>query len=167
MHLDYDFLSSKLGLILLATQHNTLCWLSVGEDKTVLLDELQQQYPRAVLQQNNQLNPIYAQALQQYFADATIPASLPLAPLGTPWQQRIWQELQKIPSGQHLSYSGLAERCGKPKAARAAASACAQNPISLFIPCHRIIAKSGALGGYRWGLDKKQWLLNWEKKDRA
>ena len=149
MHLDYDFLPSKLGLILLATQHNTLCWLSVGEDKSVLLDELQQQYPRAVL--------------QQYFADATIPASLPLAPLGTPWQQRIWQELQKIPSGQHLSYSGLAERCGKPKAARAAASACAQNPISLFIPCHRIIAKSGALGGYRWGIDKKQWLLNWEK----
>lgn len=154
MKLDYNFLLMPVGLILLATEHNQLCWLSIGDEKTVLLQELQQQphYLNAKLQRNHALNLEMAE-------------SLVLAPRGTAWQQQVWQALQQIPKGTTISYTELAQRCAKPKAARAVASACAKNPISLFIPCHRVIAKSGKLGGYRWGVERKKWLLNWEKSE--
>lgn len=152
MKLDYNFLLMPVGLILLATEHSQLCWLSIGDDKAELLQELQQQphYVNAQFQHNEALNLGGAE-------------SLPLAPRGTAWQQKVWQELQQIPKGTTISYTELAQRCGKPQAARAVASACAKNPISLFIPCHRVVAKSGALGGYRWGIARKQWLLDREK----
>lgn len=152
MKLDYNFLLMPVGLILLATEHNQLCWLSIGDDKAALLQTLQQQpyYMNAQLQHNENLTLEMAK-------------SLPLAPRGTAWQQQVWQQLQQIPKGTTISYTELAQRCDKPQSVRAVASACAKNPIALFIPCHRVVAKSGALSGYRWGVARKEWLLNWEK----
>lgn len=168
MHLDYHFIPSAFGLVLLATQHNQLCWLSIGSEKEALLLDLQQSYKSASLTENPTPHPIYAHALNRYVESGQIQSELDLQPKGTPWQKRVWRELQKIPAGTTISYSDLALRCGNPKAARAVASACANNPIALFIPCHRIIGKSGTLNGYRWGVDLKQRLLNWEqKKDRV
>jgi methylated-DNA-[protein]-cysteine S-methyltransferase len=89
-------------------------------------------------------------------------AALTLDPQGTPFQLRVWQELRRIPWGQTISYGELARRVGNPKAARAVGQANAVNPIPLIIPCHRVIAADGSLGGYSSGLERKRWLLHHE-----
>jgi methylated-DNA-[protein]-cysteine S-methyltransferase len=101
--------------------------------------------------------------LTAYFQGApTDFASLTLDPRGTPFQLRVWQELRRIPWGQTISYGELARRVGKPKASRAVGQANAVNPIPLIVPCHRVIAADGSLGGYSSGLDRKRWLLRHE-----
>ena len=81
---------------------------------------------------------------------------------GTPFQQRVWQELVRIPFGTTITYRQLAERVGKPTAARAVGHANGRNPISILVPCHRVIGADGKLTGYAGGVDKKEWLLAWE-----
>ncbi len=83
--------------------------------------------------------------------------------IGTPFQNIVWQTLQKIPSGHIRTYSDIAVQIGRPKAIRAVATACAKNPIALLVPCHRVIGKNGKLTGYYWGLDRKKALLELEK----
>jgi len=101
--------------------------------------------------------------LSTYFAGVpTDFASLSLDPRGTPFQLRVWQELRRIPWGQTISYGELARRVGNPKASRAVGQANAVNPIPLIIPCHRVIAGDGSLGGYSSGPDRKRWLLRHE-----
>ena len=89
-------------------------------------------------------------------------AALTLDPRGTPFQLRVWRELRRIPWGQTISYKELARRVGSPKASRAVGQANAVNPIPLIIPCHRVIAADGSLGGYSSGPDRKRWLLRHE-----
>jgi AraC family transcriptional regulator of adaptative response/methylated-DNA-[protein]-cysteine methyltransferase len=89
---------------------------------------------------------------------------LPLDVSGTAFQYQVWQVLQKIPYGQTRSYSQVAEAIGNPKAVRAVATACASNPVALAIPCHRVVRSNGELSGYRWGVEKKQKLLEQERK---
>jgi methylated-DNA-[protein]-cysteine S-methyltransferase len=102
-------------------------------------------------------------ALSKYFATgATDFADLPLDLKGTPFQQKIWQELQRIPGGRTISYKELARRAGSPQACRAAGQANGRNPVPIIVPCHRVIAADGSLGGYSSGLDKKRWLLQHE-----
>jgi len=103
------------------------------------------------------------QAFADYFNGVpTDFAALTLDPHGTPFQLRVWQELRRIPSGSTISYAELARRVGNPKARRAVGQANAVNPIPLIIPCHRVIAADGSLGGYSSGLDRKRWLLRHE-----
>ena len=106
-----------------------------------------------------------AQVLKEYFAgrDPTL-GRLALDLKGTPFQLKVWEELAKIPWGRTISYGELAARLGRPKAARAVGRACAANPIPILIPCHRVIARDGALGGYSAGLERKRRLLAHEKK---
>ncbi|OGR31035.1 MAG: hypothetical protein A2139_08485 [Desulfobacca sp. RBG_16_60_12] len=102
-------------------------------------------------------------ALADYFRGVpTDFAALTLDPRGTPFQLRVWPELRRIPWGQTISYKELARRVGSPKASRAVGQANAVNPIPLIIPCHRVIAADGGLGGYSSGLDRKRWLLRHE-----
>jgi O-6-methylguanine DNA methyltransferase len=104
-----------------------------------------------------------AQALEDYFTGK--PAhfeSLDLNLQGTPFQLRVWQELRRIPHGATISYKDLASRVGRPKTARAVGQAVGANPIPILIPCHRVIAADGTLGGYSSGLDRKRWLLRHE-----
>ncbi len=103
-------------------------------------------------------------ALEDYFGGK--PASfkdLPLDLAGPPFHMRVWQELMKIPPGETISYQEMARRVGNPKAARAVGQACGANPVPLIIPCHRVIASDGTLGGFGSGLDHKKWLLAHEK----
>ena len=89
-------------------------------------------------------------------------ADLPLAPRGTPFQRRVWRQLCGIPYGSTIFYGELARRVGQPKASRAVGQATGANPIPLIVPCHRVIAADGSLGGYSSGLDRKLWLLRLE-----
>ncbi len=112
------------------------------------------------------LSPLVAAvkgALSRYFADGAADfAGLTLDLQGTPFQLRVWRELQRLPQGRAISYRELAERAGAPKAFRAVGQANGKNPIPIIIPCHRVIAADGSLGGYSSGLDKKRWLLHHE-----
>jgi O-6-methylguanine DNA methyltransferase len=107
-----------------------------------------------------------AQALEDYFHGNPAPfPALDLDLQGTPFQLRVWQELRKIPYGETVSYQELARRLKNPKASRAVGRACGANPIPLIIPCHRVIAGDGSLGGFSSGLARKRWLLEHEKVD--
>ena len=90
--------------------------------------------------------------------------NLPLDIQGTVFQQQVWQALQAIPTGSTLSYRELANKIGNPKAVRAVAGACASNKIAVAIPCHRVIGSDGTLTGYRWGIERKEALLEREAK---
>ncbi|MBK9001280.1 MAG: methylated-DNA--[protein]-cysteine S-methyltransferase [Myxococcales bacterium] len=110
--------------------------------------------------------PLLAQAraeLDEYFAGERERFDVPLAPEGTAFQRQVWRALAEIPHGQTRSYAEIAARIGRPTATRAVGAANGQNPIAILIPCHRVLASSGALRGYRWGLDKKEALLVHER----
>src|SRR5262245_22449374 len=102
--------------------------------------------------------------LGEYFAGERQAFDLRLKLTGTPFQQRVWQELVRIPFGTTITYAQLAQRVGKPTASRAVGHANGRNPISIIVPCHRVIGADGKLVGYGGGMDKKQWLLTWERR---
>jgi methylated-DNA-[protein]-cysteine S-methyltransferase len=102
--------------------------------------------------------------LKAYFAGELKKFDLPMSLEGTPFQKRVWEELQRIPYGQTISYQELAQRVGNPKASRAVGSANGKNPVAVIVPCHRVIATGGTLGGYGGGLERKEWLLEHETR---
>jgi methylated-DNA-[protein]-cysteine S-methyltransferase len=102
--------------------------------------------------------------LDEYFAGERTTFDLPLNPAGTPFQQVVWEALRAIPYGEVFSYGEIAEQIGKPGAARAVGLANGRNPISVIVPCHRVIGASGSLTGYGGGLERKQLLLDLEAR---
>ncbi len=102
--------------------------------------------------------------LREYFDGGRRGFDLPLAPAGTDFQRRVWQELGRIPYGETLSYGGLARRVGRPGASRAVGAANGRNPLAVVVPCHRVIGADGALTGYGGGLPVKQALLDLERR---
>jgi methylated-DNA-[protein]-cysteine S-methyltransferase len=103
-----------------------------------------------------------AMQMEEYFAGKRMEFDLPLKPEGTEFRQKVWSHLQQIPFGETISYHILAKRLGDPKCIRAAGSANGKNPVSIIIPCHRVIGSDGKLIGYAGGLWRKKWLLNHE-----
>jgi len=97
--------------------------------------------------------------LGQYLAGERASFELPLASEGTPWQRRVWDELRRIPFGETITYGALAARLGAPRAARAVGLANGRNPVSIVVPCHRVVGSTGSLTGYGGGLPAKGWLL--------
>jgi methylated-DNA-[protein]-cysteine S-methyltransferase len=102
------------------------------------------------------------QQLAEYFAGKRRDFDLPLAPRGTSFQERVWNEIARVPYGKTISYGELAKRAGAPGQARAAGAATGRNPVGVVIPCHRIVGADGSLTGYAGGLDRKQRLLELE-----
>ncbi len=107
--------------------------------------------------------PETKQQLSAYFAGTLTEFDLPLQMQGTVFQQCIWETLRTIPYGTTLSYGELAQQIGQPKASRAVGSANGRNPMSIIVPCHRVIGANGKLTGYGGGIERKQWLLNHER----
>jgi methylated-DNA-[protein]-cysteine S-methyltransferase len=108
----------------------------------------------------------FAQALEQleeYFAGRLTEFDVPLAFVGTPFQRLVWEALRQIPYGQTVSYGQLADRLGRPAAARAVGLANGHNPISIIVPCHRVVGAKGDLTGYGGGLERKRHLLDFER----
>lgn len=114
-------------------------------------------------QKNNIIDECVGQ-LDAYFAGKLREFDLPLNPIGTEFRRVVWTALQTIPYGETLSYGGLAAKIGKPSASRAVGGANNKNPISIIIPCHRVIGADGAMVGYGGGLENKIWLLEHEKR---
>ena len=150
-----------LGVVWLAASPRGLCWLSLEPDAQRALGQLQSRFGEYLLEDPQGLAPYFA-AVQAYLAGTPLP-DLPLDLRGTPFQQEVWQTLQRIPLGQTRSYQEVAIGIGRPNAFRAVAQACARNPVALVVPCHRVVQTGGGLGGYAYGLAAKRFLLDLEK----
>ena len=151
---------TALGQMLLAATDKGICRLSFDEDETSLV----QRFPNAtIVAGGSALEELVSGAIAAIEHPAQMP-DLPLDIAGTAFQQAVWKELQRIPPGETRTYSDIATAVGKPKAVRAAGSANGANNVAVLIPCHRVIRSDGSLGGYAYGLDRKEKLLSAERK---
>jgi AraC family transcriptional regulator of adaptative response/methylated-DNA-[protein]-cysteine methyltransferase len=156
--------SSPIGRIMVAATGRGLCFVQIGETDEGLLALLREEFPLAAIdpEASSALAPIMAAA--RAVAEAKpLPADLPVDIRGTAFQWRVWRALTSIPRGQTRSYAEVAKAIGRPSAARAVARACATNPLSLVVPCHRVVGSNGTLTGYRWGVSIKKALLDKER----
>jgi methylated-DNA-[protein]-cysteine S-methyltransferase len=119
--------------------------------------------PDASWKQSDASFSIVRGQLAEYFAGTRQQFDVPLKVDGTPFQQRVWQELVRIPFATTITYGQLAQRVGMPTGSRAVGNANGRNPISIIVPCHRVIGANGKLTGYAGGVEKKEWLLDWER----
>jgi AraC family transcriptional regulator of adaptative response/methylated-DNA-[protein]-cysteine methyltransferase len=156
----YASAPTSLGFVLVAATDRGVCKIGFGDDAVALADELRSEFANAELVEDPaRLAPFIAQ-VDAYLHGTRQRFDLPLDIAATAFRQRVWDALRRIPYGETRSYSEIAEAVGSPRAVRAVASACATNPVALAIPCHRVVQKSGALAGYRWGLPRKAALLD-------
>jgi AraC family transcriptional regulator of adaptative response/methylated-DNA-[protein]-cysteine methyltransferase len=153
----------SLGSILVAATARGICMIGLDDDPQVLLDNLQEQFPRARLVGGDRDFEQLVARVVGFVEAPRLGLDLPLDIRGTAFQQRVWQALREIPAGSTASYSDIATRLGAPKAVRAVAAACAANAIAVAIPCHRVVRRDGNLSGYRWGVERKRALLDREQ----
>jgi AraC family transcriptional regulator, regulatory protein of adaptative response / methylated-DNA-[protein]-cysteine methyltransferase len=167
VRLSYALTDSMLGPMLLAASDRGVCFVQFDDDRAVLEQRLADEYPGALREpmRTTAAAPFseWMDALDQHLRGFKPQLNLPLDLRGTAFQLTVWRYLQQIPYGETRTYSEVATALGKPRAVRAVASACARNRIALAIPCHRVIRGDGGLGGYRWGLERKQQLLQRER----
>jgi len=156
----YAIVASSLGRLLVAATAKGVCFLCLGDADAPLIAALRAEFPKAdsIAQDEAAIAPA-VDAVLRFLSGATPHADLPLDVRATAFQRRVWQELIAIPPGETRSYSEIAETIGVPRGQRAVGHACAINPVPIVIPCHRALRQDGALGGYRWGLKRKQALL--------
>ncbi|HYV34961.1 MAG TPA: methylated-DNA--[protein]-cysteine S-methyltransferase, partial [Gemmataceae bacterium] len=150
--------STMLGDAVVFVTGNGVCALRLlgRQTLTQLVDEMQQRHPNAdVVEDQTAARQAFKQ-VDGWLAGKIKSRELSLDLRGTPFQMQVWKEMLRVPHGKTCSYTELARRVGKPRAVRAVASACARNPVGLLVPCHRIVRQDGTLGGYYWGLDKKE-----------
>jgi AraC family transcriptional regulator of adaptative response/methylated-DNA-[protein]-cysteine methyltransferase len=150
---------SALGLILVAATEKGICFVSFGDNKTFLERSLREEFPAADIQHGSPKLQTWLHAILRHLKGHQRRLDLPLDMQGTAFQSRVWTALRSIPYGQTRSYTQIAKAIGKPAAVRAVARACASNPVSVIVPCHRVVSKNGNLAGYRWGLKRKCHLL--------
>ncbi|AOY00783.1 methylated-DNA--[protein]-cysteine S-methyltransferase [Jeongeupia sp. USM3] len=152
----------SLGALLVAATQSGICRIELGDAADALLQRLQDVFPRAELVGGDAEFEDWMARVVGLIDAPGIGASLPLDIRGSAFQQRVWQALRAIPPGDTATYADIAERIGSPAAVRAVANACGANPLAVAIPCHRVVRTDGSLGGYRWGLARKQALLDRE-----
>jgi AraC family transcriptional regulator of adaptative response/methylated-DNA-[protein]-cysteine methyltransferase len=159
----YTIVASPLGSLLVATTDKGVCFVALGDREEALVQDLETEFPAArEITRNDKALAAAVESLVDYLQGRVPHFDLPLDVRATAFQRRVWQELLAIPPGETRTYSQIAETLGLPKGQRAVGRACATNPVSLLIPCHRALRADGGLGGYRWGLRRKQALLTLE-----
>lgn len=157
--LRFAIAESSLGPVLVAESARGICAVAMGDDPDALLHHFEQEFCGADLLPANSKFDQRVALIITLIDNPRSASDLPLDIRGTAFQQQVWAALQTIPVGQTLSYQALAEKLGKPTAARAVARACASNRLAVLVPCHRIVRADGGLSGYRWGVDRKAALL--------
>jgi methylated-DNA-[protein]-cysteine S-methyltransferase len=152
-----SYMTSPIGTLVLRSNGSALTRLSIADDEESGADAA------------GEVDTILASAraqLDAYFDNRLTEFDLPLEAAGTEFQQRVWASLRSIPFGETISYAELARRVGNPKAMRAVGAANGRNPLMIVIPCHRVIGADGSLTGFGWGIDRKRWLLDHERRAR-
>lgn len=162
MLISFAVARSYLGWVLVAATPRGVCAVQFGDSPDALERDLRARFPQARLQPGDAQFNAWVSAVTGYLEAPAGGLDIPLDIQGTAFQRRVWTALREIPGGSTLSYSQVAQRIGSPRAVRAVASACAANQLAVVIPCHRVLRSDGGLGGYRWGLRRKQQLLERE-----
>ncbi|HWK88310.1 MAG TPA: bifunctional helix-turn-helix domain-containing protein/methylated-DNA--[protein]-cysteine S-methyltransferase [Xanthobacteraceae bacterium] len=163
LEIHYGFHPSPFGSALIMATARGLCGLAFADQggERAALDDMKQRWPNARYLEDSARTVPYAQRI---FDSGKWQPDTPLRVvlIGTDFEVRVWETLLKIPMGRATTYSDIAKKLARPKAARAVGAAVGKNPISFVVPCHRVVGKSGALTGYHWGLTRKRAMLGWE-----
>ena len=156
----------QFGGLLLAVCDAGVAAILLGDGDKAMIDDLQQRFPDATLQEDKAGLKQDMQTLLHYVDHPLGQLNLqhPLAAHGSEFQKKVWAELAKVPAGQTITYTELAKRIGNPAAVRAVAGACAANPLAMVVPCHRVLRSDGGVSGYRWGVERKKNLIELERR---
>jgi len=166
MQIHYTIVGSPLGRLLVGATHRGISALYLGKDDVALQSALRKEYPRAEINRDRNGLEGWVEKILEHLRGREPNLDLPTDVQATAFQRRVWEELRKIPYGTTRTYSQVARAIGRPKAIRAVARACATNPVSVVVPCHRVVRQDGDLAGYRWGVELKQSLLKQESEHR-
>jgi AraC family transcriptional regulator of adaptative response/methylated-DNA-[protein]-cysteine methyltransferase len=159
MQMSYAIVECPLGRLLVAATDRGVSAVSMGSSDGDLVDALKEEYPAAVLRRNNPVLSRWTRQIVSHLEGRRPRLELPLDVQATAFQWQVWTALAAIPYGETRTYRQVAASMGRPSAVRAVAHACATNPVSLAIPCHRVVRTGGGMGGYRWGIARKKALL--------
>jgi len=159
----YAIGDTPLGKVLIAATERGLCSVILGDTEAQLTRELRSQFSAAKIHPEPSLEPHLRKVISQFTAHPAA-LDLPLDLRATAFQMRVWEALRRIPRGETRTYTQVAQSLGQPTAVRAVARACATNPVAVVIPCHRVIGSDGKPTGYRWGLKRKEELLEIEAR---
>jgi AraC family transcriptional regulator, regulatory protein of adaptative response / methylated-DNA-[protein]-cysteine methyltransferase len=159
----YRIVPCALGMALVAMTARGVARIVLGDDPVALEQGLREEFPLATLGTMDDAMSAAVNAVVAAAAGEAISTRVPIDAQGTAFQQRVWRALMRIPRGGTMTYAELARRVESPQAVRAVGSACGANPVALLVPCHRVVRSDGGLGGYRWGVERKERLLGSEK----
>jgi len=162
MRMNYTIVDSPLGRLLVGATDRGISAVCLGESDARLESALQKEYPRAEIRRDRNGLEGWVSKILEHLRGREPNLDLPTDVQATAFQRRVWEELRRIPYGTTRTYSQVAQAIGQPEAVRAVARACATNPVSVVVPCHRVVRRDGKLAGYRWGLERKQALLEHE-----
>ena len=162
MKLLFDRVQTPIGQVVLVVENQNLCFVDFEGNERRMKQLLQKRFGNYVLEPAK--NPFgYSAKLEAYFVgDLSALDDIPVSTGGTEFQQKVWLELREIRAGQTRSYGAMAAKLGQPTASRAVGMTNGLNPVSIVLPCHRVIGASGRLTGYAGGLERKRWLLEHE-----
>lgn len=161
--IQFGIVASPFGKLLVAYTERGVCSVALGDDAGTLEQSFRAEFPKAEIHRAGDGIHAWISSIVASLEGKAPGASVPVDARGTAFQMRVWKALQAIPRGTTLSYSEVAKRIGHPTAVRAVARACATNPVALVVPCHRVVREDGTLGGYRWGIERKQAILDHER----
>lgn len=162
MRIHYTIATSPLGRLLVGATDRGISALYLGESDARLEAALHKEYPRAEIRRDRNGMESWIEEILAHLSGRAPQLDLPTDVQATAFQRRVWEELRRIPYGATRTYSEVARAIGRPTAIRAVARACATNPVSVVVPCHRVVREDGKLAGYRWGLERKRALLEHE-----
>jgi len=162
MNISYSIANCALGRVLVAFTERGISAVFLGDNDGPLVTALREEYPNAEIQRSSEKQSEWVSGIVRHLAGLYPGLDLPTDVVGTAFQRRVWEALRAIPYGATRTYSEVALGLGLPKSTRAVARACATNAAAIVVPCHRVVRKDGSLGGYRWGLKRKEQLLRQE-----
>jgi AraC family transcriptional regulator of adaptative response/methylated-DNA-[protein]-cysteine methyltransferase len=158
------FADCPFGRLLVGATRTGVCFLGFAEPDDALLGDLRRRFPKAQVVSDDAALADTLEAVLAFIAEPREALALPLDLRGTAFQVRVWDALRQIPPGETRTYGQLAQMIGAPRAIRAVARSCATNPVSLAVPCHRVVGSDGDLTGYRWGVPRKREMLARERQ---
>ncbi len=160
----YTTMTCFLGCLLVAATDKGICSVRIGDDEAALEDAFLREFAGADIERDDTGLSGWIGEILRHLEGTPPHLELPLDVQATAFQRRVWQALQAIPYGSTATYAEIAKAIGQPAAIRAVGRACATNPTALLIPCHRVVRSDGGLGGYRWGIERKEALLRREEE---
>ena len=155
MAINYTIMDSSVGRLLVASSEKGLCMVSIGKSDKELERKIHDHFLAESVKRDDRGMRAIASDVKGRVEGKNLDAKVPLDLRGTPFQMEVWKEMLKIRAGSTRSYADVAKQIGKPNAYRAVANACGSNPVPIVVPCHRVVASAGKLGGYGLGLDRK------------